>query len=137
MKIVIDTNVFISSFFFKGNPRKVFDRVINRLDNLYISDYILQEIMNIMSGKFYTEKHIVDDYIKIIKNFSIKIFHNDLIENVCRDVNDNEILKCGLEGEVDFIITGDNDLLVLKEYKNIKIVKVKDYLDFVNDFITK
>jgi predicted nucleic acid-binding protein len=34
-----------------------------------------------------------------------------------------------LEGNVDFIITGDKDLLVLKEYKNIKIIKPKDYLE--------
>jgi predicted nucleic acid-binding protein len=38
-------------------------------------------------------------------------------------------LQCGSEGKVDFIITGDNDLLVLKEYKNIKIVNAKEYLD--------
>jgi predicted nucleic acid-binding protein len=37
-------------------------------------------------------------------------------------------LECGFEGNVDFIITGDDDLLVLKKYKNTRIVKPKEYL---------
>ena len=132
MKIVIDTNIFISSFFWQGNPRKVFDRVMNRLDKLYISDDILKEIFDIMSGKkFNIDKYIIDDYIKIIESFSIKIFHNNEIESICRDADDNKILKCGLEGKVDFIITGDNDLLILKEYNNIKIKNAKNYLDLI------
>ena len=47
------------------------------------------------------------------------------------DQDDNKILQCGLDGNVDYIITGDNDLLVLKEYNKIKIIKPKDYLDIV------
>ena len=58
------------------------------------------------------------------------LFHHDEnIENVSRDTDDNKILKCALEGNADFIITGDKDLLVLKEYKNIKIINPKGYLD--------
>jgi predicted nucleic acid-binding protein len=40
-------------------------------------------------------------------------------------------LECAFEGNVDFIITGDEDLLVLKKYKNIRIVKTKEYLDIL------
>ena len=90
MKVVLDSNIFVSSFLWRGNPRKIFDRVMNGLDELYITDEILQEIAAVMSRK----------------KFDIKI---------------NEIK--------DFIITGDDDLLVLKKYKNIRIVKPKEYLD--------
>ncbi|MDR2535322.1 MAG: hypothetical protein LBD29_04730 [Treponema sp.] len=46
MKAVLDSNIFISSFFWKGNPRKVFDRVPNGQDELFIKDEILKEIWN-------------------------------------------------------------------------------------------
>jgi len=41
MKIVIDSNIFVSSFYYAGNPRKVFDRVTDGLDELFITDDIL------------------------------------------------------------------------------------------------
>jgi predicted nucleic acid-binding protein len=41
MKVVLDSNIFVSSFFWRGNPRKIFDRVMNGLDELYITDEIL------------------------------------------------------------------------------------------------
>ncbi|MCL2293836.1 MAG: putative toxin-antitoxin system toxin component, PIN family [Spirochaetes bacterium] len=135
MKIVIDSNIFVSSFFWKGNPRKVFDRVIDGFDELYITDDILEEIKSVMSRKkFDLEKNEIDDYLKIIENFSRKITHNDTIENISRDLDDNKILKCGLEANVDFIITGDNDLLILEYYKAIKIVNPKEYLEITDEF---
>ena len=132
MKIVIDSNVFVSSFFWKGNPRKVFDRVIDGFDELYITDGILDEIKNVMSRKkFDIETNEISDYLKIIEHFSQKIFHDDKIENISRDMDDNKILKCGLESHADFIVTGDNDLLALKEYKSIKILNPAEYLKIV------
>jgi len=130
MKIVIDANVFVSSFFWGGNPRVVFDRVINGFDELFITDEILNEISDVMlRDKFDLENSKVEEYIKIIEKYAFKIYHDDNVENVSRDIDDNKILKCGLEGNVDFIITGDKDLLVLNEYKNIKIINPKEYLD--------
>ena len=132
MKIVIDTNIFVSSFFWKGNPRKVIDRVVNGFDELFITDVILNEIKSVMSKeKFNLEKQEVNDYIKIIEHFSHKIFLDNEIENISRDPDDNKILKCGLGGKVDYIISGDNDLLVLKEYKGIRIITPKEYLEIV------
>jgi predicted nucleic acid-binding protein len=64
MKIVLDSNIFISSFYWRGNPRKVFERVANGLEELYITDAILNEIFAVMSGKkFNTSTKAVNDYI--------------------------------------------------------------------------
>ena len=130
MKIVLDSNIFVSSFFWKGNPRKIFDRVTNGLDELYITDKILQEIATVMSReKFHVDKNEIEDYIKIIESYSIKLFPQNIEEEISRDKDDNKILQCGLEGNVDFIISGDGDLLILKNYKSIKIVNPKEYLN--------
>jgi putative PIN family toxin of toxin-antitoxin system len=83
------------------------------------------------SEKFDTNKYEIEEYIEIIESYSVKIFSKNEIEEISRDKDDDKILQCGLEGNVDFIITGDKDLLVLKEYKNIKIIKPKDYLETI------
>jgi putative PIN family toxin of toxin-antitoxin system len=130
MKVVLDSNIFISSFFWKGNPRKVFDRVANGLDELFTTDEILQEATEVLSlKKFDLNKKEIEDYIKIIESYSIKIILRNEIEEICRDKDDDKILQCSLEGNVDFIITGDDDLLVLEKYNDIRIVKPKEYLD--------
>jgi putative PIN family toxin of toxin-antitoxin system len=132
MKIVIDSNIFVSSFFWKGNPRKVFDRVIDGFDELFITAEILDEIGNVMSrGKFETNADEIKGYLKIIEHFSQKITHDNEIECVSRDADDNKILKCGLESKAEYIITGDNDLLVLREYETIKILNPKEYLEMI------
>jgi putative PIN family toxin of toxin-antitoxin system len=132
MKIVIDSNVFISSFFWGGHPREVFERIINGLDELYITDEIIKEILSVMnSSKFDTNINEIEDYIKIIEKYSKKIISKNVPESISRDKDDDKILQCGLDGNVDFIVTGDKDLLVLKEYETIKIIKPKDYLEIV------
>jgi putative PIN family toxin of toxin-antitoxin system len=93
MKIVIDSNIFVSSLIWGGNPRKVFDRVTNGLDELYISDEILDELMNVMSReKFKLKKQKIEEYKDVIEHFSIKVFPNSNLENISRDIDDNKIL---------------------------------------------
>jgi len=118
MKIVIDTNIFISSYFWGGKPRKIFERVLNGYDELFITEDIINEIINVMNrDKFNVNSNDIKDYIHIIKKYSKKIISENIIKSIGRDV--------------DYIITGDDDLLVLKEYENIKIIKPKDYLEIV------
>ena len=127
MKIVIDSNVFVSSFFWGGNPKEVFERVINGLDELFISDAIIEEITSVMgSSKFNVNGDEIEDYVEIISKYSknISVF-------ISRDQNDNKIIQCAVDGNVDYIITGDKDLLVLSNYESIKIMNPKDYLKLV------
>ncbi len=48
--------------------------------------------------------------------------------DIVRDKNDNKIIECAFDGMADFIVTGDPDLLVLKEYRGIKIVNADEFL---------
>ena len=134
MKVVLDSNIFVSSFFWKGNPRKVFDRVTNGVDELFITDEILDEITRVMSRKkFDLNINEINDYVNVIESYSIKLICKSNLKKISRDTDDDKILQCGLEGNVDFIITGDDDLLVLKNYENIKIVTPKEYLNLLEN----
>ena len=50
------------------------------------------------------------------------------IHGVCRDSDDDKILECAVSGNVDFIISGDNDLLSLKEFQGIPIMTASEYI---------
>ncbi len=56
-----------------------------------------------------------------------------LLQLVGRDVKDDKFLACGFEAKADYIITGDNDLLVLKKYEGIKIVTPREFLKILNE----
>jgi predicted nucleic acid-binding protein len=55
----------------------------------------------------------------------VKVFS---IVNVCRDVKDNFLLSLAIDGDVDYLITGDNDLLILKHYQKTSILTINDFI---------
>ena len=48
--------------------------------------------------------------------------------NICRDKKDNFLLALCEDGKADYLLTGDEDLLILKKYKKTTILKIADYL---------
>ena len=132
MKIVLDANIFVSSFFWGGNPRKVFERVIEGIDNLFITKEILDEIETVIGRpQFHADKEGIDFFINSIEEIGTKIIPKIKIENGSRDKTDNKYLECGITANVDYIISGDIHLLELRSYKDIKIVSAKNYLEII------
>ena len=50
---------------------------------------------------------------------------------VCRDPDDNMVLECALEGHAQYIVSGDKDLLELKEFRGIRIVRAAEFLNLL------
>jgi len=132
MKIILDANIFISSFFWGGNPKKVVERVITGIDDLFITKEIIEELEDVVKRpKFHADNDRINYFINAVEEISNKITPQKLIKGGSRDIKDNKYIECGIAANADFIISGDIHLLELKKYKNIKIVNVKDYLDIV------
>jgi len=130
MKIVLDANIFISAFFWGGNPRLVLERVISGKDELYVTKEILDEIESVMGRpKFHMNKEKVDYLISSIEEIANKIVPKRKVINGSRDKTDNKYIECAITANVDYIVSGDVHLLELKKYKNVKIVTAKDYLE--------
>jgi len=136
MKLVLDTNVFISSFFWSGNPRKIMTRIIERKDVLFASNEILQEVFFVMSRpKFNVSHHQVVHFVNSIAEISSRVNLLGTVKGVCRDSDDDKILECAILGKVDFIITGDKDLLILKKFKEIPILSPLEYIEKIKKLI--
>ena len=130
MKLVLDTNIFISAFYWGGDSQKIINRVIKGTDKLYISNEILDEIAAVMSGpKFKTSPEIIDRYIRTIEKTGKKVFTTGKIKGICRDKDDNEKIECGIQSRADYLITGDDDLLILKNYRQLKIITLKEFIN--------
>ena len=137
MKIVLDANIYVSSFFWGGNPRSVLERVIAGTDELFITKEILNEIELVMGRpKFHADKEKIAYFINSIEEIGNKIVPKKLIKNGSRDKADNKYLECGITAHVDYIISGDIHLLELKKYENIKIVTAKNYLGTIPHFLS-
>jgi len=137
MNIVIDANIFISSFIGKGNPRTVVDRVADTKDTLFITDEILAEVDSVFrKRKFHLTEEIIQYRMTRIKRIGTKIkvaASERVTDGGCRDKTDNKYLECAVAAKADYVISGDIHLRELKEYRGIKIVNPAEYLEIVNE----
>ena len=135
MKLVLDANVFISAFIWGGVPRSIIKRYVQVLDTLFVSREIIDEIKRVLGlPKFEEFRNIgFDSIIVHIETYGrmVVIHSKHRVAGVCRDPKDNIYLECALAAGADYLITGDKDLLVLKEYGGVTIVNARSYLDIV------
>ena len=110
----------------------VVERAIKKSDDLFITKEILDEIEGVLGRpKFHAGKDEIEFFIKSIEEIGNKIVTGKQIKNGSRDKTDNKYIECGIVGDVDYIISGDIHLLEMKEYRNIKIVSAKEYLEII------
>ena len=131
MKAIIDSNVLISALVFDNNELKVILELIDRKCELIISDHIREEVVRVLLAKFPKYSKLFIEFIQVSGIEVIgKKKYSEFIDKytVVRDKHDRHILACAVEEKCDVIISGDQDLLVLKEIQNIKILKAKDII---------
>ena len=128
MKVVIDTNIWIS--YLLGSLLQGMDeKILSKEIKVVVSDELLKEISEVSSRpKFkniFTAKRI-KELFSLLDSYAIVVSPSQKV-NVCRDGKDNFLLEVAIEGEADYLVTGDEDLLVLDPFHNTKIVKPKDF----------
>jgi len=129
MKIVPDTNIFISSLFWGGNPRKIVERIIDGKDMLFTCKEILHEAASVLARpKFKMSDEYIARFISSLEEVAHYVTLIGVVQHACRDSDDNRILECAWLANADYIITGDADLLALEEFRGVRIVTAIEYL---------
>ena len=129
MRVFLDTNVLIAAFVSHGACKELFEHCITT-HNVFISPFILKEFEDKLTGKLKFPGKIVCDAIRYLKS-TLHVVNAELLEvSVCRDPDDDAILAGAIAANVNCIITGDEDLLVLESYEGIAIIKPKDFWQF-------
>ena len=128
-RIVVDTNIFIS-FLISNTFSKLDKHLQSNKTRFLFSVELLNEFLDVVSRpklkKYFSDK----DLTKLLDSIND---HADFIEvtaevDICRDKKDNFLLALCEDGKADYLITGDDDLLVLKKYKKTTILKIAGYL---------
>ncbi len=130
MKIVIDLNVIISAFSSRGLCNDLFELCLYEHD-IYLSEYIIKECKNKFEKKIKLSDGIIKNIINYLKNDIKLVVPANINDNICRDKNDIPIIGTAIASRANIIISGDKDLLVLKKYKNIKILSPREFWDFL------
>lgn len=126
-RVVVDTNVFISGLLFGGNPGKILEEIKEKKLELVISPEIEVEILEKLE-KFGLAERQIKDWKQLLENTAIPIIPKRPVQ-VSRDTKDNKFLAAAGEANAEFLITGDNDLLVLGSFEKTAIVTPKQMLE--------
>ena|SRR3989338_1911819 len=130
MRAVIDTNVFVSGLLGSGACRKLYLSLKEGTFIIMTSEILLEELEFVIGRpKFHLLINSEErkEVISFVRSHALSVRPKEKV-NICRDTKDNKVLECALEAEVDFIVSGDEDLLVLKSFRNIPIINPREFL---------
>lgn len=129
-RIVLDTNIVVSGLISPGVSRDFIFRLLYERKDIVLSDYIFSEVEEVLARHKIQTETILDELWQRIKKETIYV-HVPLIfqdnEGTLRDPKDHPILQTAITGDAWGIVTGDKDLLVLKVWKEITIIRMKDF----------
>lgn len=129
MRILIDTNILISSVLF---PNSKIAKVVIYVSDFYeivLTQQIIEEFRRIINKKFSSK---IDCIEELLNELDYKLVEANYLEQIkMRDPNDEPILNAALSNDVDFILTGDNDFLCLK-ISRPRCVNVNELIEILN-----
>jgi len=126
--IVVDTNVLISAYLWKGRPREALKLIRSGGFRLLHCRQTTDELVRVLSLKFSLDAaeiyHIVED----IRSMGKAIVVLSKERPITADPTDNIFVNLALDGKAELIISGDSHLLRLNKFKNIRIISVAEFM---------
>jgi len=130
MKVVIDTNIWIS-YLLGSLLQDLDEKLLSKEIKVVVSDEMLKELAEVSNRQkfknIFTSQRM-KELFSLLDNYAIVVSPSQKV-NACRDEKDNFLLEMALEGRADYLITGDEDLLVLNTFQSTKIIRPKEFED--------
>ncbi|MGI9034975.1 MAG: putative toxin-antitoxin system toxin component, PIN family [Pyrinomonadaceae bacterium] len=132
-RTVPDTNISISGLLWRGNPRRILDAARDGIIELYTSPVLLEELEDVLSREKFARRLAaanvtVPDLISGYSALATVIEAGPIEPVILVDPDDDAVLACALSAEAEVIVSGDSDLLDLKEHKGIHILTATEFL---------
>ena len=129
IKIIIDTNLWIS-FLIGKQLANLKDLIVEETIKVIVSEQILEEIITVTQRpklqKYFSQSK-VNELIKFLKITGIYVEIKSVV-SICRDAKDNYLLALAKDSQANFLITGDEDLLILQQFEQTAIITYADFL---------
>jgi putative PIN family toxin of toxin-antitoxin system len=131
-KMILDTNLWIS-FLISKKFNSIDNLIENKKITLIFSDELISEFVEVVNRPKFEKYFSKNDIEKILDYFDqygklIKV-KSDI--KICRDEKDNFLLNLSIDSKADYLITGDNDLLVLEKIERTKIMNFTDFIEHI------
>jgi putative PIN family toxin of toxin-antitoxin system len=130
MRIVVDTNVFISGVFFAGLPYQILDAWRCGMVQIVISPPILDEYRRV-GAKLASDFPRIElqPWLELLAAEAVVVDLPAISEQVCRDVDDDKFLACAIAGNTKIVVSGDKDLLATSGYAGITVLAPRGFVD--------
>ena len=128
MRIILDTNVVISGIFWAGPPQIILKRWLAGKATLLVSAPILAEYREVLRRM--SDKHgfaYFSKWDRLLTELSEAVEPKQLVA-ICRDHDDDKYLEAAVGGQAQALVSGDKDLLVLKDIHGIPILSPRNFL---------
>ena len=131
MRVVIDTNVFISSFLGTGNPRKIIDFWKEGKITICLSKEIVDEYVEVVEQLGLGGAREIEEILQLFARGFHSVFTGKTpeLEIVKDDPDDDKFFECAVALNAKFIISGDKAVLAIEDYMRIKVVSPKQFAD--------
>jgi len=129
IKVVLDTNVLISALIRTGKSRILLFEIVRGKAQLILSRGILEEFAEVAADhkiRKYIEEEDVTKFLRIISGTAKIVKIKSRFKVVKQDPSDDLVLRTAYDGGADYIVSGDEHLLSLKEFRGIKILTVNE-----------
>ena len=133
-KVVLDTNVLISSILFKGELARIVDLWKRGKIVPVISRETFNEFRTVLDyPKFRLTKSEIKAIIEeeVLPFFEIVEITSE-VSGVCKDPDDDKFIACALSASADFIVSGDKDLCDVVTHKSIKIIRASHLMKMID-----
>ena len=133
-RVVFDTNVLVSAMLSRGSPYVLLRKAISKKFTLVVSDLLLEEFDDVIQRpKFRFTADELGEMFHVLMQTAEVVDVVSKFNVVERDFKDNIVVEAAYDGKADFIVSGDEHLLSLKSFRDIKIVSVKEMLDYFEE----
>jgi len=139
MRAVLDANVFVSAIISpKGNPAKILNAWRNDKFLLLISRPILEEIGRVLRYPKIRRRHRrserkIQIFLEDLSRLAILAPGKLSLSIIADDPSDNRYVECAVEGEADYLVSGDDHLLRLGAYEDVRIVTPREFVDVMTE----
>jgi putative PIN family toxin of toxin-antitoxin system len=131
LDVTADSNIYISALVFGGRPLQFLNAARAGIFPLALSQALTDEVHRVLHDKF---RWPPDDLVLAateLARFTVRVNPTETISAIPEDPDDNRVLECAVAAGSRYIVTGDADLLRLKRYRDIQIVRVAEFMGFI------
>jgi len=129
-KVVIDTNIWVS-FLLQSNFREIDFKIISGEIKLLFSPELLEELLDVIHRprlKKHFSENIIDRLLNLLNNHADFVTVSSNLK-LCRDPKDDFLLSLAHDAKADYLITGDDDLLIIGKINDTEIITIRQFLE--------